>query len=286
MSKQNNSFLNNNNLNMIWELVYDDILKKENMSNESLDNLYRDFYNSSHSYFNNSPNKEIQLVEINKNYILYFLDKLYNKNSRQNQSKKIQHTDLEPKTNSNYTNEAISNQRLQIFEDELTKKEDEFINLFKKDLPSPPSFKLEIDEPLKDTENLLKEMAKQRNYDMEMFNKPIKEIPDKEIPEKEISDKEIPDKEIPDKEIPEKEISDKEIPEKEISDKVSKLDISNLSMEISKREFIDLNKKIKWQDQDENNKSVMNKINTIEETLIRLEDKINKIILFIENKNE
>ena len=261
MSKQNNSFLNNNNLNMIWELVYDDILKKENMSNESLDNLYRDFYNSSHSYFNNSPNKEIQLVEINKNYILYFLDKLYNKNSRQNQSKKIQYTDLEPKTNSNYTNEAISNQRLQIFEDELTKKEDEFINLFKKDLPSPPSFKLEIDEPLKDTENLLKEMAKQRNYDMEMFNKPIKEIPEKEI-------------------------SDKEIPEKEIPDKVSKLDISNLSMEISKREFIDLNKKIKWQDQDENNKSVMNKINTIEETLIRLEDKINKIILFIENKNE
>ena len=54
----------------------------------------------------------------------------------------------------------MSNHRIKIFEEELTKKEDEFLNSFKKEIPSPPDFKLKMDEPLKDTDNLLKRNGK------------------------------------------------------------------------------------------------------------------------------
>ena len=165
-----NVFLNEANLKMIWDIVYDDLLKKDNFNKEMSYTLYKDFYRTSQIYLNSiPPNQNVSLIELNKNYIVYFLNKIYHKHSASMNYQAPPQSSPYKDTISNYTNEAISNHRIKIFEEELTKKEDEFLNSFKKEIPSPPDFKLKMDEPLKDTDNLLKEMAKQRNYDMTMF---------------------------------------------------------------------------------------------------------------------
>lgn len=185
----NDSFLDSKNLKMIWDIVYDDVLNKVNFKEETSYNLHKDFYNTSQIYLQSIPNNEnVPLMVLNKNYIIYFLNKIYPKQWSSNNIPKAAEKWLYPKqlssnniskpgeesyfneTSKNHTNEAITNQRIKIFEDELSKKEDEFLNSFKKEMPSVPDFKLKMDHPLKDTDSLLKQMAKQRNYDMTMFN--------------------------------------------------------------------------------------------------------------------
>ena len=84
------------------------------------------------------------------------------------QYKKIKIHEDEPIKQS-ITFEDIHNDRLNLFEKELNKKQEEFTNAMTLPVPPVPNFSDNLDQPMSEIEMEIKRIQEQRNYDIEMI---------------------------------------------------------------------------------------------------------------------
>jgi len=183
-----NDFLEKENLELLWEVLIDEPLIKQLCDSLiKYKTLMHIFQSNLNEFFNAEKNNCNNLIELNKKYILliinYIIKTNNNNNNKTNQSephpqnessmrpqyKKIRIHEDEPIKQS-ITFEDIHNDRLNIFEKEFNKKQEEFTNAMTLPVPQVPNFSDKLDEPMSEIELEIKRIQEQRNYDIEMIN--------------------------------------------------------------------------------------------------------------------
>jgi hypothetical protein len=173
----NSNFLHNDNVKLLWDVISDeDIIK--NQSLEFQENMLSLFTSNIKGFYNLESKNSLSLVDLNKKYILLVLNNA-NKVIKNNlpsitpEYKKIKILDEVPKaTNSLITYEEIQNDRRSQFENDLNKRQEEFVNSMTLPIPPVPKFNDGlVDEPISEIEKAIQEITAQRNYDVEQINK-------------------------------------------------------------------------------------------------------------------
>jgi hypothetical protein len=183
MSMKN--FLEKENIRLLWDVLIDESLIKQLCNTElKLNNLLQIFESNINDFYLKEVDNSKSLIELNKKYILLMINYVikvttpnYNNNNttninnipQQTQYKKIKIHPEEPIKQS-ITYEDIHNDRISLFEKELTKKQEEFTNAMKLPVPPTPNFSDTIDEPISELELEIKRIKDQRNYDIELIN--------------------------------------------------------------------------------------------------------------------
>jgi hypothetical protein len=176
-----NNFLEKENLELLWEVLIDEPLIKQLCDSViKYKTLMHIFQSNLNEFFMTEKNNCNNLIELNKKYILLIINYIIKTNSNQSttplqnpytnsQYKKIKIHDDEPIKQS-ITFEDIHNDRLNLFEKELNKKQEEFTNAMTLPVPPVPNFTDKLDEPMSEIELEIKRIQEQRNYDIEMIN--------------------------------------------------------------------------------------------------------------------
>jgi hypothetical protein len=181
-----NNFLDKENVQLLWEVLIDEPLIKQLCTSETKkNNLIRIFESNLNDFFISERYSCTNLIELNKKYIFLIVNaimKITTPNARpvipQNnnvktipetqQYRKIKIHPEEPKQSITY--EDIHNDRIQYFEKEYNKKQEEFTNAMTLPVPPVPNFSDNVDEPTNDLESEIKKIQEQRNYDIEVIN--------------------------------------------------------------------------------------------------------------------
>ena len=185
-----NIFLEQENLQMLWEVLIDEPLIKQLCNTEvKLNELVRIFESNVSEFFMVEKNNCNNLIELNKKYILLIINYVMkitnttnttnttnnsNTNNIQNQNAQNQYRKIkihpEEPLKQPITFEDIQNDRRSLFEKELNKKQDEFANAMTLSVPPVPKFSDTLDEPISEIELEIKRIQEQRNYDIEIIN--------------------------------------------------------------------------------------------------------------------
>jgi hypothetical protein len=171
-------FLNNENVKLLWDVVIDeDIIKDQ--SREFQENILNLFRTNLKGFYDVECKKTTSLVDMNKKYILLILNHA-NKQIAQitknvkPEYRKIKILDELPqkKVNELITYEEIQNDKRSQFDKDLNRRQEEFTNLMALPVPPVPKFTDNLDEgPISEIEKAIKELTSQRNYDVEQISK-------------------------------------------------------------------------------------------------------------------
>ena len=176
-----NDFLEKENLELLWEVLIDEPLIKQLCDSViKFKTLMHIFQSNLNEFFMTEKNNCNNLIELNKKYILLIINFVIKTNNNQttiptqtshatNQYKKIKIHEDEPIKQS-ITFEDIHNDRLNFFEKELNKKQEEFSNAMTLPVPPVPNFSDKLDEPMSEIELEIKKIQEQRKYDIEIIN--------------------------------------------------------------------------------------------------------------------
>jgi hypothetical protein len=177
-----NDFLEKENLELLWEVLIDEPLIKQLCDSViKYKTLMHIFQSNLNDFFMTEKNNCNNLIELNKKYILLIINYVIKTNNNNqttiptqnpyttSQYKKIKIHEDEPIKQS-ITFEDIHNDRMNFFEKELTKKQEEFTNAMTLPVPPVPNFSDNLDEPMSEIELEIKRIQEQRNYDIEMIN--------------------------------------------------------------------------------------------------------------------
>jgi len=176
-----NYFLEQDNIQMLWEVLIDEPLIKQYCNTEvKMKELMRIFESNIKDFFMIEKNNCNNLIELNKKYVLLIINyvvKTTTNNSNiqtsssatSSQYRKIK---IHPEETSkqSITFEDIQNDRMTLFEKELNKKQEEFTNSMALPVPPVPNFSDALDQPISEIELEIKRIQEQRNYDIEIIN--------------------------------------------------------------------------------------------------------------------
>lgn len=172
------TFLNNNNLQLIWELLVEEALIQHKRPELQI-NILNVFNNNVNSFYESEKNKTDGLMSMNKKYIISMItyintiecDETLKKNTITNSMKNT--NDRKYKNAPDLvTIEEVHNDRKVKFEQDLNRHQSDFANAITQNVPNVPDFKIKLEEePIKEMEKKIKEMTAQRNYDIEQINK-------------------------------------------------------------------------------------------------------------------
>jgi len=177
-----NDFLEKENLELLWEVLIDEPLIKQLCDSViKYKTVMHIFQSNLNEFFMTEKNNCNNLIELNKKYILLIINYIIKTNNNNqstiptqtpyttSQYKKIKIHEDEPIKQS-ITFEDIHNDRLNLFEKELNKKQEEFTNAMTLPVPQVPNFSDKLDQPMSEIELEIKRIQEQRNYDIEMIN--------------------------------------------------------------------------------------------------------------------
>jgi len=164
-------FLNKENINTLWDLISDlNIFKflSKNIQNK----IYTIFTNNIQNFFETEKSKTLNLIDINKKYMLLILKYITENYHQQIPNKiKIYEEKQETELNELITCEEIKTDRQTQFEKEFIKHKDNFTQLITVPIPETPIFLDKYkDIPINEMEEKLKEITIKRNYDEQLNN--------------------------------------------------------------------------------------------------------------------
>lgn len=161
-------FVSKNNITMLWEVINDEDIFKFH-SRDIQEKIYQIFLNNIQGFFDSEKNKNNSLVDMNKKYIILILNHI--KSNYPYQPSKITiHNEIPIKESITY--EEIQNERKSQFEKDYTRRQEDFEELITIKTPEVPDFSdKQTDRPIKEMEKILKEMQSNRNYEVEQINR-------------------------------------------------------------------------------------------------------------------
>jgi hypothetical protein len=166
----NPGFLNKENVNMLWDVISDEDIFKH-LSSDNKNKISQIFVDNLQG-FNNSEKNKNNLIDMNKKYIILILN-FIKQQFIKNKVNKIQiHEELSPTNQKELiTYEEIQNDKKTQFERDLNRRQEEFTNAMTIPVPPVPEFNDKFKEqPITEIEKMVKEIANQRNYDVEQIN--------------------------------------------------------------------------------------------------------------------
>jgi hypothetical protein len=179
-----NYFLEQENLQMLWEVLIDEPLIKQYCNTEvKMKELMRIFESNIKDFFMVEKNNCNNLIELNKKYVLLIINYVVKTTNTTNTNSNIQTSSSvtssqykkitihpEEHVKQSITFEDIQNDRMSLFEKELNKKQEEFTNSMALPVPPVPNFSDALDQPISEIELEIKRIQEQRNYDIEIIN--------------------------------------------------------------------------------------------------------------------
>lgn len=161
-------FNKKDNIQMLWDIVSDEDIFKF-LTPDIQSKIYNLFLSNIQGFFENERTKNNPLVDLNKKYILLILNHI--KKTYPYQPSKIK-IHSEPPVKELITYEEIKNDRKSQFEKDFSRRQEEFEDSMTIKLPPLPKFAdRETDKPIKEIDKILKEMQAQRNYEVEQINR-------------------------------------------------------------------------------------------------------------------
>jgi hypothetical protein len=160
------TFLSKDNVKLMWDVVTEqDIFLSLSPSNKN--KLLTIFQTNVIPYYDTEKINTSDLMSLNKKYI-----KLIIKNIASLHVQRIKiHDD---NTNELVTYEDIQNDKLSKFDNDLNRIKEDFDNTIKIKIPNRPEFQdKNIDTPITEMEQKLKEITAQRNYDIQQINNDV-----------------------------------------------------------------------------------------------------------------
>ena len=170
-------FVQNENIEMLWDVISDEDIFKY-LSQNIQYNIQQLFINNVKSFYENEIKTTNTLKDLNKKYILLILN--YIKTTYPYKPTKIKIHDEEttqkpmnPNSQNEFiTFEELQNDRQNKFDKEYNKKQQEFENSMTIQKPPVPEFSdKDSDGPIKEMDKIIEQMQKQRNYEVEEFNR-------------------------------------------------------------------------------------------------------------------
>jgi hypothetical protein len=164
---ENNYFLENNNIDTLWEVISDEDIFKQ-LSNSIQSNISQIFVKNIKSFFDSEKNKNENLITMNQKYIILILNYIKEHYSMKPTNRIKIH---EQPIKESITYEEIQNDRKTIFEKEVIQRQEEFTNAMVLKVPPVPEFAdKNKDTPINEIDKIIKEMTTKRNYDIEQIN--------------------------------------------------------------------------------------------------------------------
>lgn len=275
---------------MLWDIVSDEEIFRF-LPPDNQHKISQVFINNIQGFYEVEKNKTTSLVELNKKYILLILNHI--KRTYPYEPSKIKIHNEQP-VKELITFEEIQNDRKSQFERDLNKRQAEFEDSINVKIPSVPDFTdKDADKPIKEMDKLVKEMLAQRNYEVEQINRTYNE-PDNWLKPQETSLKS--EKFEPPKEKQEQQSQGNKFkflneltPKKNVS--FSNTDQIQMFTEIEDEEddniFAKL-KKVNVPTKEELKPVIMNdedRISKLERNMINLNEKMDKILYLLAQKN-
>ena len=127
-------------------------------------------------FYENEKHLTNNLMDLNKKFMAIIINYV-NKNFDTQESIFLQQQKIskqtQPKTNKliPITFEELHSQRINEFDQKLSKMQDDFTNAITMQVPEMPNFKDKVDEPINEIEMEVKKMMAQRNYDIEQITR-------------------------------------------------------------------------------------------------------------------
>ena len=176
-----NQFLEKQNINMLWDLIADEDIFK-NHSTQIKETILRLFSENIRDFYNTESKSNISLMEMNKKYILMILNfikknlpvpihkiKIYDSDDFVTKPQMLNIESLIQPDNM-VTIEERKKGRITEFDAKLHMVEEEFKNAMSLPIPEIPKFSDNLnDEPIIELEKAIKQMAEQRNYDLQQL---------------------------------------------------------------------------------------------------------------------
>jgi len=168
-------FLDKENLSTIFEILIENnhsdlktIIKNNNIRES--DAIVKKFNNIAFRFNDSNKTNNLSLIEMNKQFILFLINNVNIFTNREEERFIYeQQISSKNKTKNEITHQDIKKNRRNEFELQLENKKNEFGSLT---IPKPPlpNFSDNIkDEPIKNIDNMMKEVMERRNYDTQQF---------------------------------------------------------------------------------------------------------------------
>lgn len=162
------NFLEQRNIDTLWEVIADEDIYTF-LTKEAQHSIYKIFTENIKGFFDTEKSQTKEIIEMNKKYILLILNYIKKKYPEKIPNKiKIYE---EPVTKELITYEEIQTDKKTQFEKEWLRIQDEFTNTMSVPVPTAPKFEDEkVDEPIKEMDRMIREIAMKRNYDIDIIN--------------------------------------------------------------------------------------------------------------------
>jgi hypothetical protein len=140
-------FLTADNTEIIWDIVYDNI-KGSFKTHEQVNHAKQFFLTQAQIYYELEKNSGKDLIILNKDFMTQIMLSFHGLQQSNRMAQKSKPTPSFHENKVFLTVEEIHNERLSQFEKTLNSKRDEFNNTFTKPIPPKPDFSDPIDEPI------------------------------------------------------------------------------------------------------------------------------------------
>lgn len=154
------NFMSENNVELLMDVIKDNEVIKLCASNTKI-NITDLIYKNLKGFYENESINTKNLTDLNKKYIMLITNYMTSTVTKPVVNK----TNTEP-----ITHEDIQKQNADKFTNELNLKQQEFTNYMNVAVPPTPNFKDEIDKPLSEMDEMIKEITEQRKYDIDKIN--------------------------------------------------------------------------------------------------------------------
>ena len=264
------SFLSTSNTEMLWNIITDDAVTLTKLNESMVTELQTIFHKNLIPFFEIERKNTNDLIVLNKKYITWLLANI-NQFVRNNNNNALQGA-KSPSVNKLITVEDIHKNRQTQFEQDLNARQQEFTNYMTLKTPEVPKFSIDLDNevPITELEQTIKQMAAQRNYDVDMINKNNANPVDAQnwLTPAETSiknEKYTPKNNASIIKNNESIIKNNEsIIKNNAQDKVKYIKIDTINLDSSQHNnIVDLNKHITWKDQMPTEPNILNKLKKI-----------------------
>jgi len=164
---EKNVFLSKSNVNTLWDVISDEDIFKF-LTKDIQTKISDVFINNLKGFFETEKKSGINLIELNKKYIILILN--YIKKNFPYQPNKIKIYEEQPKELITY--EEIQNERKTQFDRDLQMRQKDFEDSINIKTPPVPKFTDNYeDKPINEMDKMLKEITSKRNYEVENINR-------------------------------------------------------------------------------------------------------------------
>jgi hypothetical protein len=162
------SFITNENIDLLWEIILEEEFIRKVVSREKIVEFRNYFIVQIKEFHNVTAKLNIPLVQLNKQFITNFMMVLQQPTTTPNNTPNNSQNNIQNKKL--YTSQEIQAERKSQFENDLTRKQNEFTRAMSVPVPEIPKFSEDLDKPIGSAmDELIAKTLAERNYEIQQI---------------------------------------------------------------------------------------------------------------------